>query len=284
MVEIYYAKRKHSLLLYGMIFLLASVAGIYFLFANNVIYSPSNRKEAVNHRQVGVAGNMKIERKVFGQSEKGKNIEGYEIGSGENGLLILGAIHGNEMGTAELLNQLALEIALNPDLVSRTKKLIIVPVANPDGYRDRTDNLNADGVNLNLNFGTSSWQQYGPEGNYAGEAPFSESESRAIRDLIERYKPKAMISFHSHGNLISPESGESSVALAKWYSAKTGYEFYGGWDYSGTATKWFTETTGNPAITVEISKDYQSDWEINKKALLELISSGNLRSQTDRGI
>jgi len=179
------------------------------------------------------------------------------------------------MGTADLLNRLVLEISLDPDLVSRSKKLIIIPVVNPDGYEDRTDKLNASGVNLNLNFATSSWEQYGPEGNYAGPAPFSENESRVIRDIVDQYKPKAMISFHAHGNLISPEAGEPSIGLAKWYSAKTGYEFYGGWDYSGTATKWFKEMTGNPAITVEISKDYQSDWEINKGALFELISSGN---------
>ncbi|MFA6096016.1 MAG: M14 family zinc carboxypeptidase [Candidatus Paceibacterota bacterium] len=261
---------------YLVIFLFVFLAGGYSLFANNIIRPPSDEIATVDEEEIKVPEETKIEKKVFGQSQQGKNIEGYEIGSGKDSLLIFAAIHGNEMGTADLLNRLVLEISLDPDIVSQSKKLIIIPVANPDGYEDRTDKLNASGVNLNLNFATSLWEQYGPEGNYAGPAPFSESESRVIRDLVEQYKPKAMISFHAHGNLISPEAGEPSVALAKWYSARTGYEFYGGWDYSGTATKWFKEMTGNPAITVEISKDYQSDWEINKGALLELISSDNL--------
>jgi len=84
-----------------------------------------------------------------------------------------------------------------------------------------------------------------------------------------------MISFHSHGDLVSPEAGDASVGLAKWYAEKTGYVYFEDWDYPGTATKWFVETTNKPAITVEISQDLQSDWEINKGALLELISSSS---------
>ena len=206
---------------------------------------------------------------------QGRPIDGYEIGYGKNTLLLFASIHGNEMGTADLLNQLVLEIALDKNLVSKNKKLLIIPVANPDGYQERLDNLNANGANLNLNFGTSDWQNYGPEGNYAGASPFSEKESQAIKEIVEKYKPKAIISFHSHGNLISPEKGDVSAALAKWYSEKTGYAYFDAWDYPGTATKWFVESTGNPAITVEISKDFQSDWEINKGALLELVSSDN---------
>lgn len=271
-MELYYAKRKNSLWYYVIIFLCASGAGIYYLFANNIVQLASN-EVAVADEEVGEWDSLKIEKKVFGQSAQGRSIEGYEIGSGENEIFMFASIHGNEMGTADLLNRLVLEIALKPGLVSAANRLIIIPVANPDGYQERPDKLNANGVNLNLNFGTSAWEQYGPEGNYAGPEPFSEIESRILRDLVLKYKPKVMISFHSHGNLVSPEANDLSEALAKWYSAKTGYEYYSLWDFSGTATKWFTETTGNPAITVEISKDYQSDWEVNKEALLELISS-----------
>jgi predicted deacylase len=213
-----------------------------------------------------------IERKNFGSSEKGKPIEGYVIGKGSEAALIFAAIHGNEMGTAGLLNQLVLEIALKEALVSPALKLVIIPIVNPDGYYDRTDNLNANGVNLNLNFGTSDWEKYGPEGNFAGLAPFSENESQILKQVIEQYKPSVMFSFHSHGNLVSPEENEVSRELAQWYSQKSGYKYFEEWDYPGTATKWFAETTGKVAITVEISKDLQTDWEINKKALLEFIA------------
>ena len=64
----------------------------------------------------------------------------------------------------------------------------------------------------------------------------------------------------------------ASIALAKWYAKKTGYTYNDSWDYSGTATKWFEETYQKPAITVEITDRFKSDWTINKSALLELIS------------
>ncbi len=243
-------------------------AGVFvFIFDKNfslVLKSSTNEKES----------NV-IEKKIFGNSEKGKVIEGYVVGAGENVILLFGAIHGNEMGTAELLRQLILEIALDPSLVSPKNKLIVIPVANPDGYFDRTDNLNANKVNLNLNFATSDWKKYGPEGNYAGPEPFSEIESQVVKQVVEQYKPSMMVSFHSHGNLVSPEKIVSSVALAQWYSKKSGYKYFDEWDYAGTATKWFEETTGNPAITVELSADLQSDWEINRKVLFELIAGEN---------
>lgn len=260
----------------ALIVMLGAAAALYLNYSDNINQVFLNLTKAQVKEDVQVQDERtKIERKVFGQSTQGKAIEGYEIGTGAKSLLLFGAIHGNEMGTADLMNQLMLEIALDPDLVSKNKKLIIIPVLNPDGYKDRTDNLNANGVNLNLNFGTSDWKEYGPEGNYAGSAPFSESESRVIKELVEKYKPEAMISFHSHGNLVSPEAGDASVNLAKWYSGKTGYAYFDAWDYPGTSTKWFVEATGKPAITLEISKDFQSDWEINKGALLELVSSDN---------
>ncbi|MDP2630683.1 MAG: M14 family zinc carboxypeptidase [Candidatus Uhrbacteria bacterium] len=216
----------------------------------------------------------KIEKKIFGYSAKERPIEGYEIGNGTNTLLLLASIHGDEMGTTDLLNQFVEEIKANPSLISKTKKLVIIPIANPDGYYDRTDKLNTNEVNLNLNFATSDWQKYGPEGTYAGPEPFSEIESRVIKQAVEQYKPSIMISYHAFGALVSPEAEDASIALAKWYTEKTGYEYFNVdyWDYPGTATKWFVETTDKPAITVELTKDLQSDWDINKGALFELLS------------
>lgn len=238
-----------------------------------LISTASDRKPEYNMAQATPDQGIKIEQKIFGYSEMGKEIIGYEIGNGDDGLFLFGAIHGNEMGTAALMNKLIEEIKANPELVSPKKRLVIIPVANPDGYYDRIDKLNANGVNLNLNFKTIEWQQYGSEGTFAGEEPFSEKESQVIKRIVEQYRPNMMIAFHSQGALVSPEEGESSVKLGKWYADKTGYEYFDEWDYHGTATRWFWETTGNPAITIELTDHMESDWEINKEALLELISS-----------
>ncbi len=215
-----------------------------------------------------------FKNKIFGYSEKGKPIYGYEAGTGEKALLLIGAIHGDEYSSADVLNRLVQEVKSDPDMVAKSKRVIIIPVSNPDGYYDAIYKMNANEVNLNLNFQTSGWQNYGPEGTYAGPAPFSEAESQTIRRVVERYKPELFISFHAFGSLVSPEHGTSSEELARWYAEKTGYIYFTDWkfDYPGTATKWFREAYDKPAITVELSEKNGSDWDINKNALFELIS------------
>lgn len=215
-----------------------------------------------------------IEKKTFGYSTKGKPIEGYVIGEGNNTILLFSSIHGDEVGTTDLLNQFVDEIKANEKIVSKENKLIIIPILNPDGYYDRFDKLNANRVNLNLNFDTNDWKKYGPEGTYAGPEPFSEIESQALRQAVQDYKPNMMIAYHSSGALVSPENDETSMILGKWYAEKTGYSYYDSanldWDYPGTATKWFVQSTGKPAITIELTHSLKSDWEINKQALIKL--------------
>jgi hypothetical protein len=223
----------------------------------------------------------KVEEKIFGYSVKGNPIDGYEIGNGRDAILLIGAIHGNEVGSAYLLRRLVSEIKSDTKIVSKNKKIIIIPVVNPDGYNIQ-QKFNGNGVNLNLNFDTPGWKNYGPQGTYAGPKPFSEPESQAIKQVVEKYKPIMMISYHTAGGIISPEEGESSAVLGKWYAQKTGYIYYDDaaaiadnidWNFPGTATMWFLEKTGKPSLTVELSQIDQSDWDINRGALMDIISS-----------
>lgn len=270
----YKSKKSFLLISIGMAVFLA--AGACFAFSGHAVQFYSGLNKILKNEEVKADEGTRIERKVFGYSAQGRAVEGYEIGFGENTILMLAAMHGSERASSDLLSRLAMEIALKPGLVSKANKLIIIPVANPDGYYERGDKLNGNGVNLDLNFATSDWKRYGPEGTYAGPEPFSEPESQLIKKIVEDYQPEMMISFHSYGDLVSPEAGESSIKLAKWYMSKTGYKYYDVWDYPGTATKWFTETTGKPAITVEISKDLLVNWEKNKRVLSDLVSARDL--------
>jgi len=277
-------KRKRYLQKYfipAAILALSLLAGFYFIISSSRTASERARiQQEVANEQARILQEEQERRKIskitFGYSAEGRPIEGYEIGSGANTLLLFGSIHGNEIGTADLLNRFVEEIKANPDVISKTKKLIVVPIVNPDGYYDRIDKLNANEVNLNLNFSTSDWQEYGVGGTWAGPHPFSETESQAIKKLVERYKPGVMIAYHARGVFVTPEANDASRTWARWYADKTGYAYDDNdeiWDYSGTATKWFIETTGSAAFTVEMTKYLESDWEINKGALSELVSS-----------
>lgn len=217
-------------------------------------------------------GSIPFEGTVFGYSEHGQEIIGYEIGEGENVIFLIGGVHGNEKGTKILLDRLLAELYAEPELISSTNKLVVIPLVNPDGYYFRDDKMNGRGVNLNRNFETEDWVQYEGDQTFAGFAPFSESESRIVRDVVYRYQPVGMIAFHAKGELVSPESTKASRRLGKWYAKKVEYEFFDEWDFAGTATRWFEEETGNPAITIELKRYRKSDWKHNLPVLMELIA------------
>ena len=114
------------------------------------------------------------------------------------------------------------------------RRIYIVPVVNPDGYkinedyyisnggvafgyhrknaRDTNNNglvdRNTDGIDLNRNYGYQ-WglDDVGSSPNpadetYRGPAPFSEPETQAERDIVALLQPKTGISFHTYGDLM----------------------------------------------------------------------------------
>lgn len=211
---------------------------------------------------------------VYGYSEDGRPIEGYEIGNGDNCLLFFSGIHGNERGTKILLNTFVQEVEKNLEIIHPSNKLLVIPLLNPDGFYDREDKYNSNGINLNRNFYSEYWASYSSDDPtwYGGPEPFSEAESRVMKDVVEGCNTKLMVAYHSQGYLVSPEHDTESEELAVWYAEKTGYDYFDDWDFHGTATGWFTETTGYPSITVELTDHTTSDWQINREALFEIVS------------
>lgn len=216
-----------------------------------------------------------VTKRIVGYSENGRAIDAYQFGSGSSCLLFFGGIHGNEKGAVDMLRTFADEITLRPNIVSAEKKVVIIPLLNPDGYMEDLYRTNTNGVNLNRNFETHGWTTYPDEETFAGKEPFSEAEARVLRGVVQECAPSMMIAFHSQGGVVSPETSAESVALGNWYASKTGYTIYNDWNYPGTATQWFTNTTGKPAITVEITSHDKNDWETNRDALLELIGTSD---------
>jgi len=270
----------------SLLLLIAILGGGYYIYQNYgksmlggkvAVQTTQSQTKSVESVEAPAAKVETVEKQTFGYSTAGKPITGYVFGTGTETTLMFGSIHGNEMGTANLLNTLVKYIQNNPSSVASSQRVVIIPILNPDGYFDRTDKLNANGVNLNLNFGTSDWAMYGSEGQYAGPAAWSEVESRILRTVVEEYLPTRMISYHSNGSLSNPESAEVSQELAWWYAVESGYYYFAdpSWDYSGTATKWFEETYKKAAITVELNDHYMNDWNMNKKPMLELLSGSS---------
>jgi carboxypeptidase T len=161
--------------------------------------------------------------RLAGTSVEGRPIRSYELGAPDGEpVLLTGLMHG-----VEIVGSVAL-LALVKHLVSDPKKellgharVVVVPVVNPDALHANCARLaagrrafqrcNARGVDLNRNFprlrsdmpmnplGGSRWHR---SPHYVGRCPFSEPESRALRDVAEALRPRVSVGFHSFGELL----------------------------------------------------------------------------------
>ena len=104
------------------------------------------------------------------------------------------------------------------------RALWFVPLVNPDGYqynlsyfpegggmwRKNRGGIDQQGVDLNRNYSNAT--QWGPaetpnlidpaSGNYRGSAPFSEPETRAIRDFARARNFRTALNYHSLSNVL----------------------------------------------------------------------------------
>lgn len=225
------------------------------------------------------------ERKVtIGKSVKGRPISAYYFGVGAKKILLVGSQHGTEANTKDLLSGWVSYLRANQNLISSDRTFIIVPNSNPDGVA-KENRFNARGVDLNRNWGTSTWEKdtywtYGKVTGGGGSKPFSEPETKALRDLILRENPKIIVSYHSAAGIVI--SAGDSNSFRDWYSKKTGYSAIAGapkpaeevFDYNvtGSLEEWQGEKRGKVIIVVELATNYDSEYLRNLPALKGLFS------------
>ena len=132
---------------------------------------------------------------TLGKSVRGRAILASVFGTGSKRIIVLGGIHGDEQSSAVLAKALAATLAREP--LASGPAIMIVSEVNPDGLVDAT-RVNANGVDINRNFPSSSWRSDYPDSNhYPGREPASEPETRAIIELIRRYPPDLIITIHA---------------------------------------------------------------------------------------
>lgn len=139
-------------------------------------------------------------------------------------LLYTGTIHarewiGNELGI-EFIDYLLKNYQSNPQILKilTYNTLYMVPCLNPDGFeysrkhfsfwrKNRRNNGDGSfGVDLNRNFSVG-WQKVTDTKSnvYGGSEPFSEPETRAIRDFVNTHDNITMaLDYHSQGNVFFP--------------------------------------------------------------------------------
>ena len=123
----------------------------------------------------------------------------------------MGGLHGNERATVLVLESF-MEHCIRPGW--NGGKVLVVPLANPDGF-EQNSRYNARGVDLNRN-GDVNWSSTSVEP--PGPAPWSEPESRAIRDLILAERPERIVFLHWALAEIDADGAQSTdLAFAMWH-------------------------------------------------------------------
>ncbi|MFN8122197.1 MAG: M14 family zinc carboxypeptidase [Thermoleophilia bacterium] len=177
---------------------------------------------------------------VFGRSVEGRPMT-VRLPDGDTGLLVMGAIHGDEPQAAWAL---ARGLARVPQGGLRAA---VVTIANPDGYARRT-RRNAHDVDLNRNFPSRSW---GPAVR-PGPRPASEPETRAILGLMRRLAPTSLLNLHAPQRLVEdPDLGP----LARWISRRTGLPLARSVGYAtpGSLGDWSADRR-LPEVTIELPR------------------------------
>jgi len=238
---------------------------------------------------------------VLGESLEGRRIYALKISDNvereeaQAQVLILGCHHAREWISVEVPflwgKYLAENYATNPEvkrLVDRSE-VWIVPLVNPDGleytihaYRywrkNRRDNGGGQfGVDLNRNY-EYKWglDAVGSSADpssaiYRGAAPFSEPETRAVRDLFLKKDFRALVSYHSFSQVIlypwsytdlpsdrDAELRDIAVEMSDRIKAVNGRLYKPGQSgkdlylSNGDTTDWTFGLSGIPSYTIEL--------------------------------
>jgi len=131
--------------------------------------------------------------------------------------LLIGGMHGDEIATVLLLESFRDRFLNNEKL---TSPIVLLPVANPDGYARHT-RYNAHDVDLNRNC-IWNWSAHSEEP--PGPEPWSEPESRALRDFILKMEPAKIVSLHWALAEIDADGPQSTALAQAMWDALDDYE------------------------------------------------------------
>lgn len=232
------------------------------------------------------------ERIILGQTSRGTALEAIRFGNGPETVIFIGGMSAGFAPSTVALAEAAVDhFTRSPGLIPQNLTVFIVLSASPDApvapgnYSGR---LNANGVDVNRNWdcqwaADTRWQGETKRGS-GGTAPFSEAESRILRDLIQGENTVAVVFWQARaeGGLVSPggcgETVEVSAALAGIYGLNAGYRVENFEDLTrqtlnGDASN-YLDSIGIPAASV-LLPNYSSsiDWQNNLNGIMAVLDS-----------
>lgn len=142
---------------------------------------------------------------VLATLPSGHNIDLYHFGPDKVDVLIIGSIHGSyEISTKMFVDSMIAELQNGSFTIPNNLGVSLIPCMNPVGCAGEPGNwagrFNSNDVDLNRNWGTL-WEPTaimldGVTPLNPGTGPFSEPENVAIKEYIERVRPRLTVFYH----------------------------------------------------------------------------------------
>jgi len=235
---------------------------------------------------------------IYGYSINDREIAALKISDNvgydetEAEILLDGGIHGNEIGGPENCIRFARNLCIKynddpywTDLVDN-HEIWILYLINPDGRAAMT-RYNDNGVDLNRDCG------YFWNGEGSSDAPFSQPESKILRDMVISHQFAVHITYHSGVEMAIFPWGfrydtipdyDANDFLTTLYAEVSGYpSLYHGpsvtlYAVNGSTEDWNYGANGSAGMTMEISNNKQPPeseimywYDINEPSMLAMI-------------
>lgn len=176
-----------------------------------------------------------------------KNNNKIELLGKENykNILVIGVFHGDEPQG---------EILINKFLDSNSSNLLFIPCLNPDG-KELNTRQNANNIDLNRNFPTKNWIKSEDKQYYGGETSASEIETKFILKILEKYKPKVILTLHSPYCVVNFDGDAKEIAEKCSEFINYPVEEDIGYPTPGSFGTYCGKERNIPTITLELSEE-----------------------------
>ncbi len=191
------------------------------------------------------------------KSVRGTPLYMRDVGEGKLRVLVIGAMHGDELSAASLALHWIGLASDEPAAMPQPVHWRFIPIMNPDGMLARPPRrTNANGVDLNRNFPTPQWEHDAPNywqrrtgkdpRRWPGPRPLSEPETRFLYEQMDRFKPHLIVSIHApYGVLDFDGPSVPPSRLGRLYLDQVGI-------FPGSLGNYGGVHKGVPVVTIEL--------------------------------
>ncbi|MGE0493758.1 MAG: M14 family murein peptide amidase A [Vulcanimicrobiota bacterium] len=208
----------------------------------------------------------------LGRSVEGRPIPSWRVGRGPETVWLLAGFHGDEPESTRLLQRFLEELKSQLPW-TRSQRVIIVPMVNPDGLH-LGQRVNANGVDLNRNYPAKNWtgKKETPD-TWGGPNAASEPETQAVLELYANLPPSRIVSIHLPFKTVNFDG--PAAELAKAMAVHNGYPISEdiGYPTPGSFGTYMGRERNIPTITLELPEsDDATLWRENGPALWTAIA------------